>query len=148
MKKLIFFSLVLIIGFHFVTGIKHWYDFIWWLDDLMHLLGGAWVALLFFYLFSKTHPPLDLSYRFPAFILALGFVALIGVLWEFYEYLADVYILKVHPLTYAPNPNTLPDTMADLVIDLIGGTATSVVILSLAGKKFIPKNPSIEMVDK
>lgn len=129
MRKFIISSLLVILSFHFLAGFLRWYDIIWWLDIPMHLIGGAWVALFFIHFFYKTWRVIESKINFLALLLlVLGFVALVGVLWEFYEYLSDVYLLKVHPLNFAPNPATLPDTMTDLLNDLIGGLAVSFIL--------------------
>lgn len=116
----IIFSLIVILAFHFFANLFNWYNTIWWLDILMHLVGGGWVALTAYHLLFAGEKS-RLASSFERFVLVIGLVALIGVLWEFYEYLSDVYLLKVHPLTSAPNPRLLPDTLKDLFNDLVGG---------------------------
>lgn len=131
MAKTIILSLTVILVFHFLAGSLSWYDRISWLDIVMHVVGGAWVALLAAHLIavrkiiSPSQPFLE------RYILILGAVALVGVFWEFYEYLADVFLLKVHPFNFAPDPKLLPDTLSDLVNDFIGGTATVLVLESI-----------------
>lgn len=124
MGRLTLFSWFSIVAFHIVSMSFYWYDHFLWLDILMHLIGGAWVGLFFVFLFQKHLSNLSNIQFLPFLVLGLGFVALVGVLWEFYEYLSDVYIYKMHPLQLAPNPKNLPDTLADLVNDLIGGFLT------------------------
>ena len=123
MPRFIVISLILILAVHFAGNAFFWYDRLFWLDIVMHLLGGAWVAVLSVYLFGEHWPVIgDKAKPSQEFILILGSVALVGVLWEFYEFLADVYVLKIHPLNLAPDPKVLPDTIADLLNDLIGGS--------------------------
>lgn len=120
-SQVIIISLVLILGLHFFANLFSWYNAIWWLDVLMHLVGGGWVALTASYVLFGNEKSKTIS-LLERVIMVIGIVALIGVLWEFYEYLSDVYLLKVHPLTLAPNPSLLPDTLKDLFNDLVGGT--------------------------
>lgn len=128
MGKTIVVSLLFILGLHVLGIIYDFYYTIWWYDIPMHVFGGAWVALLFFHLFCRTFRIVDCKNIFPAIIVIVSFVALIGVLWEFYEYLSDVYIFKIHSIYYAPNPIALPDAMKDLLDDLIGGTIASFIL--------------------
>ncbi len=137
MTKLIPLSLFGILFLHFLNSTYHWYDQIWWLDIPMHLIGGMWLALLFVYLFEKNFLKLKDVHFLKALVLCLGFVALLGIFWEFYEYLADVYVYKVHSLFLVTNPKNYPDTLSDIVNDLIGGTlALSLVYIS---RKIIQK---------
>lgn len=140
MGKSVFFSWALIVIFHVVAMAFSWYDRLLWLDILMHLIGGAWVGLLFVYLFPKYLPGYSEARFLSYVILGLGFVTLIGVFWEFYEYLSDVYIYKMHPLNLAPNPKNLPDTLADLVNDLIGGSV--VIAWAFFRKKLLSTSSS------
>ncbi len=136
MKRLILILFFVIAVVHIIAGYFDWYDSIWYLDDLLHFSGGVWVALFFIYFaFVKNHIFGDNTHFFTKLIIILGFVALVGVLWEFYEYLADVYLLKRHPLNFAPNPLVLPDTLFDLFLDLLGSvTAASLGLIYLKRK--------------
>ncbi len=123
MKRLIFGSLILILVFHFlIAGHFYLYDKIWWLDIVMHLVGGAWLALVFEFIAKRFW---NLSYKNLAvrLILGCGFVLIVGLFWEiFYEYLfLDVLIFKKHPLDQVFDPFNLPDTFKDLLNDVIGG---------------------------
>ena len=137
MPKLIVTSLIIILAVHFAGSAFSWYDRLFWLDIIMHFLGGAWVAALSVYLFGEYWQVIsDKAKPFQEFMLILGSVALVGVLWEFYEFLADVYLLKIHPLNLAPDPQVLPDTIADLLNDLIGGSL-AFLFIKLKKKKSI-----------
>ena len=126
-------SLVAILIVHVAGSVTAWYDTVWWLDVVMHIAGGAWVALVFTYLSKNIWRILDFKNKFIfSLVLCLGFVTLVGVFWEFYEYLRDVYTFKLHPLNYAPNPLTLPDTLSDLLNDLIGGSLTFIVFYAFS----------------
>lgn len=97
-------------------------DKFWWVDMLLHFLGGVMVASIFFILAEEKFPLIELPGGYWAGVLAAAsFVVLIGVFWEFYEYLLD-YFLYVRQME-------LPDTLSDLFFDLLGGTLASVVYL-------------------
>ena len=127
LKNAVIFSFLAGIFAHNLFGRLGWYDSAWWLDDVMHTLGGAWVAFFFLIFLIKGDNYSNLSSAWKTFIITLGFAALVGVLWEFYEYLKDVYIFNKHPLASAPDPLLLPDTLLDLFNDLVGGAITFVV---------------------
>lgn len=119
----ILFLLIFIVAVHILAMANFWYWTVPWLDIPMHFLGGFWVAALFFWLFSKK---LSQEYKkilggnfLILLILCLGFVSLVCVLWEFYEFSYDHYIFSKNSLLLAQGDVT--DTMTDLLMDLIGG---------------------------
>lgn len=119
---------------HNLFGRLGWYDLVWWLDDVMHALGGAWVAFFFLVFFIKRDIYANFNPAWKNFIATLGFVALIGVLWEFYEYLKDVYIFNKHPLDFSPDPHLLPDTLFDLFLDLTGAAIAAIFTIGFMKK--------------
>jgi ABC-type multidrug transport system fused ATPase/permease subunit len=99
------------------------YGSLWWSDIPMHILGGMWVALIFKYLFlEKNNTSVKINGFWANLILCLGFVVLIGVLWEFYEFFVD-------SILFAQYQQTLADTMKDLLDDMIGGAIVSAYYL-------------------
>ncbi|RMD61904.1 hypothetical protein D6833_07570 [Candidatus Parcubacteria bacterium] len=111
-----------IVGIAVLNGVGvafNWYRTIWWFDIPMHLLGGGWLVVLFFYLRTTrfAHVALD-SAPCLRFLSALGFVALVGVGWEFFEYGLE-FVLPSH----LPAAARLADTFGDLLNDLLGGVA-------------------------
>ena len=135
-SKSVLIFLVVILLFHFIATFNYWYWAYLWLDMPMHFLGGFWVAMAFVYLISKYQFPVSnefLKQNFLSFIIiTLSFVALIGVLWEFYEFLSDVFLSsKEYAQIFQQGA---ADTMGDLFFDLLGGT-----FFSLAFKLFSRK---------
>ena len=126
--------LILILVAHYVGLVGNVYITYRWYDILMHIVGGAWVALLFFYLAGRFNLPLKNSF-FWTLIAVLGFVALVGILWEFYEYLTDVFILHKYGLGSAQSLWQAFDTLKDLFDDIIGAIIAS-------GAYFFLKKPS------
>ena len=92
------------------------------IDILMHFAGGLAMGLLAIAIHHdmtdrhdlKGHP---LWYHY---LFVIGFVMLIGVAWEFHEYIFDntLAIWYQWPKTQLD----LADTMLDLVMDGVGGT--------------------------
>lgn len=92
----------------------------------MHFVCGAWFA--FFgahYLFDRGR--LSSQTLLHEALVIVSFVAFVGVLWEFHEFVADIYIRNRAWVTQAG----VGDTMLDLLSDILGGTIA--VIL-----RFIP----------
>ncbi len=89
-----------------------------------HFLGGAAMAFLFLN-FWEYHQSL---YAFKKqwaidFVMALGFVALAGVLWELYEFAKDSWLPVIPVFNPIIHHLTLPDTLSDLLFDLLGSAA-------------------------
>jgi len=116
-RKLII-SLILILIFYFLTIINDWFYSIWWIDTPMHLAGGAWTALFAIYIYNKYFD-FQKNKLFFQLIIILSSVALIGVFWEFYEFILDVIIFKKY-LFYNEPGYILFDTLKDLFNDLVG----------------------------
>lgn len=126
LARILLALIVLIAAAHIIGSANSWYWKFLWLDTIMHLLGGAWVALLFVYLFEERFKLLNLSKNFLAtLILAIGFVLFVGVLWEFFEYFRDAYIAHVPQNTPRPHPNLYLDTLKDLLNDSLGGAVVT-----------------------
>lgn len=80
------------------------------LDKLFHLLGGAgagWFALIFF--------------RNAGIVHAVLAAAVIGLLWEGYE-----LFLVTLPEPFSVPHGGLPDSMLDLLVDVLGGGLAAV----------------------
>ena len=91
----------------------------------MHFFGGLWLSIIFFHF---IYPRLQITnYQLLiTIILALGFVAIVGVLWEFFEFLFDVFISQAgyhgsfQMMRYGVK-DLYTDTLSDLFFDLLGG---------------------------
>jgi hypothetical protein len=107
------FFYIIVIGlfifiFDFFAKKFHWYFNMWYLDILMHFLGGFLIALTGIYLGSGS-----LSWDFKSNIKIILFILSIGILWEIYEITINQSITK--------NTFNLLDTLSDLFFDLLGG---------------------------
>jgi len=122
-KDLFVLIFLLFIGVvNFLAMTYSWYWTFRWFDIPMHFLGGCWIAVLFFWLFNKK---LNQKYReilegnfLISLILCLGFVSLVGVLWELFEFSLDHFILAKNSILIQGD---LTDTIKDLFMDLAGG---------------------------
>ncbi len=114
---------------HYLAMWYDWYHTLWWIDIPLHIAGGAFIGALFLYLFCARWNVLGNTHWFPALILGVGFVALIGVGWEFYEFWVDVWVVKKYPAAGFPG-YVHGDTLLDLLNDMLGG-AVSIAALNL-----------------
>jgi len=86
-----------------------------WLDTPMHLVGGAvsaWAAWVFWLHLRRTRALPELPGWFRD-ISVLGVVAIIGILWEFSEFLTD-------EIRATLLQGSVADTMKDFANDLLG----------------------------
>ena len=127
MGKTLIVSLALILGLNFLSLYYHLYPTIFWLDSLLHFLGGIWVAAFFFWFFTEE------KIKIPNFllktVLAVAFVALIGVLWEFAE---ATFLNSLMAKIFGAQEvaASLSDTLSDLAFDLVGGLALTAAYMS------------------
>jgi len=119
---------------------KFYYRVNFW-DDMLHLLSSMMLGVLGFSLIEilnndRKHALVNLSPFFVA-VFSVSFALLIGVLWEFYEYIFDG-ILGLNMQKFAVESTVpgeklkdlvgraaLSDTMLDLIVDFLGATAAS-----------------------
>ncbi len=106
----------------------------------LHFLGGVALAAIFFNFWEK-HPAIYSFKKKPALnlILSLGFVALIGVLWELLEFSSDFALPKFVTNDLGPAQTSLSDTIADLFWDLIGGIAVALAYFKSSLYKLLPE---------
>lgn len=123
-------GLVAIAAFHFFALWSFLYWKFLWLDTVMHFAGGAWAGGFFFWA----------RRRFPAYfaepartagtvLQALAMVALVGVVWEFYEFGMDLVLQRGVSTYELLGQQGVRDTMGDLFFDLLGGLAAAVVLV-------------------
>ena len=119
---ILFFLIFILTNFALALYFKLYYLF-WWLDIIHHFLGGIWLILFFNFLMKRFRITLISERQRAALFLALiGLVALIGVGWEFFEFILNRYVMSIGFLGYE-------DTLSDLFFDLLGGVLAFLVIL-------------------
>jgi len=102
----------------------YWYSLIWYLDIIMHFLGGFWIGLFFLYIFSKGK---QLSFNLNLFFKLLLVGLLVGLLWELYEFYLNIV---------AGTLFNLNDTLSDLFFDLLGTAVSLFYFLKIIMPKF------------
>ena len=135
MKKAVF-SLILTLLVNFAGMYFGFYDF-WWFDVILHFLGGFFVAMLMtHYLADIVSPRTDPSISFRAdgsksrtiktYLVIVGAVSFIGVVWEFAEYLASLTLIESFYNNFGVKTSfigDLDDTINDLLMDIVGALA-------------------------
>jgi len=118
--KIIVFLIVLIGIIHVTAYYFHLYLELWWIDMLMHFLGGAWVAAfsLWFIFFSNILNIKRENNLSSFLVTAFCAVLLVGIGWEIFEFKAGLSFFS--PLTLSTRGYWM-DTISDLILDLIGG---------------------------
>lgn len=113
---------LLIIAIAIVNGLAQIYSWYWgmrWFDMPMHFAGGVWlagVAVWWRYYRNVRVRASFLQILTTATIATIG----IGLLWEVFE--ACVSLLTTGYI------NEIPDTLGDLLFDIIGGIVVSVSV--------------------
>ncbi len=120
MRKFLIILLVAILVFHFFALKYNWYHTVWWLDIPMHMIGGIWLGVLFYYLFAEKLSWISKAHPLFFLLAGLGFVILIGVFWEWLDFFLDVIVFKSYPYNAEPG-YILFDTHTDFFNDLLGG---------------------------
>lgn len=112
----------------FYYRVPHW-------DTMLHAFSGAMLAALGFsvlcLLNNTDRVPIFLSPAFVA-VFTFSFAVSLGVVWEVYEYLADI-ILGTNMQKFALESGqllagqaALADTMKDLIVDCLGALLVSI----------------------
>lgn len=108
-------TLIVVLALANIAAI-YWHLFyhIWWLDVVMHLAGGFWIALTGLTLYYYVPRPGERE-RSALFVVAfaLALAMTIGTFWEVFEFSVDRMTLA---LTY----RDIADTLGDLVNDFVG----------------------------
>lgn len=102
----------------------------WWFDIIMHFAGGLFIGLLALYLYYYSHriEPKHFS-PLSALFIALGMVALIGVLWELFEFVTDQFAIAIGRRIELQQQ--FQDTLGDLFSDLVGGAVGAYMYLAI-----------------
>lgn len=112
---------------HIFSVLGGWYILYPWVDIPLHVAGGAWTALAFFYLQRKYVLLFSALPFLFSLILVAGFVMLVGVGWEWFEFGFDYIFVPEHAEWRAQLG--LVDTMGDLLADILGGMVVGVYFL-------------------
>ncbi|MEK7131049.1 MAG: hypothetical protein AAB924_01630 [Patescibacteria group bacterium] len=124
-KKILIAFLVFLFAFQAVSIIFSLYWRLPWIDNFTHFLGGATagMGMIWWTFYSAKISPMTKSLpKIYIFVIILGFVALVGVFWEIYELIVDRLVTKNNYISILQSGGLI-DTMKDLFVDLLGGSA-------------------------
>jgi hypothetical protein len=116
---IIFAFLVFFLGI-FASGTFGWYARWEHFDTFLHVLGGISVAWFGLVLFQGDLAHLS---RWKQTIIFVSFTTLVGIFWEFAEFMAGFGRDVVPWLWYWFHGGELADTMLDLLADILGALA-------------------------
>lgn len=123
-----FILLIIIFLTNLVGMYNQWYLKYSWFDQVLHLSGGFFVAMLFS-IYLKDHV-FDKA-KLKTALIIIGVVTFIGVIWEFSEYIASLTLIE--PLYHifkikAYFIGGLDDTLSDLLMDILGAGAFTIAL--------------------
>lgn len=114
-----------VVFFH-ILGLIALYSWYPHYDIFMHFAGGVAMAVFAFALFDHNIKSISfisknkIYKRLFYFLLVVGFVMLVGVGWEWYEFLSDK--IMVTNFGWVIAQTSVVDTMKDLLFDFCGAT--------------------------
>jgi hypothetical protein len=118
-----FFAIVFVLFWHGVLHLTDGYYYLNQIDVPMHLMGGFAMGILGLAIHhqvsTKHHNKTSPWWYHFAFVV--GFAMMVGVAWEFYEFMKDQTIHVWFNLP--PSQPSLANTMKDLLNDWIGAMA-------------------------
>lgn len=119
---LIFLTIIFISN---LVGIYFGMYLTWWFDMLHHFLGGFFMAMLMLYYLSDI--PYSISHipypKLKQYLIIIGAVSFIGIVWEFAEYLASQTLIESIYEQFKIRAyfiGDLDDTINDLLMDVVG----------------------------
>lgn len=131
-KKLLWTSLLMITiisVLHHAALDYHWYFTHRWIDIVMHVLGGFWIAITaLWFTLRFVHDESVLSDKKHLARIIFISVFIVGTIWEIFEFLSGN--------TFLHTANFWTDTISDMINNIIGGAALYLyVILKSIHKK-------------
>ncbi|MBY0328670.1 hypothetical protein K2Q02_01070 [Patescibacteria group bacterium] len=114
--------IVLMITLNTLATMFYWYVSIPWYDMMMHTLGGVFLVVFIAALFTRR---VLRSSHVHSITTVLFVVLIIGLGWEFYEYIVQYSIKGSARLA------SIPDSISDMVCDMFGGILGVYFVLML-----------------
>ncbi len=125
LKNTGFWIVISAIIVNFLLGFEFNFFRFGWFDTSLHFLGGLGVYFIVFQYFQADLAGCPWLKRT---ILLVGMTALIGIIWELAEYSATVIPAIISlPWDGLSFIGDLPDTLADLSLDILGALSGSVL---------------------
>ena len=127
MRQAIFFLTIIFLT-NFVGMYFGFYNF-WWFDTSLHFLGGFFVAMFMTYYLGGIFKLRITDYELTTlkkYLIIVGAVSFIGVVWEFAEYAAAQTLIEPLYNNFGVRAyfiGDLNDTIKDLLMDIVGAFA-------------------------
>ncbi|MEK7647021.1 MAG: hypothetical protein AAB378_01430 [Patescibacteria group bacterium] len=126
--------LAVVLGTHGWSVYNAGYFMIWWLDIVLHFLGGLTVGLFFFWFFYKSgYVGAPQWPWYVVLVMTSGFVLFVGIQWEFFEFLFDTFVAQ--RMSMLPAQLGIRDTMGDLFMDWMGALFAGLMFFCSLWKK-------------
>jgi hypothetical protein len=108
------FILLVLVGIIDLTAEKFYlYEYIWWLDIVVHFLAGVCIGVAALWLYTVLKKTTVLNAKKFLF-LSFSAAIVVGALWEVYE-------LGVGITSLSDGAAYVTDTLSDLLMDVTGG---------------------------
>lgn len=131
---------ILLLGFFILHAVAMYFFLYWrvlWLDTPMHFIGGFLAGLIMiwwsFYT-KKVSLPKNLPMLY-SFVIIVSMAALVGVLWEIYEFTVDNFVTGTGKNYINLTQPSIIDTMKDLFLDITGAALAATIFLYDRRKK-------------
>ena len=121
--KTAFHAILAVLILHIIFPVSGAYWSVNPLDKPMHFLGGLAMGLLglaIHHAVASRHHTHHVPIWYHA-LFVVGFAMLVGVAWEFHEYMLDNTLVIWYDLP--KSQLSLADTMGDFLMDFLGATA-------------------------
>lgn len=122
-----FIGVFSLLAFHFIAIFFYLYWFYWWLDMVMHFLGGLSLGLLILWFYRKLSPDKGVTFE-RSFFCVFGAVFVVALAWEIFEFFIGYTGPTLDAVYWI-------ETLADIVSGLLGGSI-SVITLFYARHTF------------
>ncbi len=130
----IFPFIIFMINYTLYTTVREWGNKVY-IDDYLHFLGGAAIAFSTSHILSilESQVLIHIKNALLKLLIILASVALAAVVWECYEFILDILYTPI-------NQPSVPDTIKDMVMGLLGGTVTGSILIHFFNKS---KKPTV-----
>ncbi|MCR4274538.1 MAG: hypothetical protein NUW02_00595 [Candidatus Campbellbacteria bacterium] len=118
---ILLFTALLVYFLNEIAQVNFYYWTFWWYDIMMHFLGGFVVSGVGLWAFVRFTPASYTQIQQMLYV-ALGTGIVIGISWEFFEYLNGMYVAQT---------NIVTDTAGDLIMDCIGSITSWLMVRSM-----------------
>lgn len=129
-ERKLFLATVIILLSHWFGTLFLWYQRFAWYDELMHFLGGYWVAVIGFVFLPRF---LHIMPRFIRFFEArpkttlIFFVFAVALLWELFEFVFSQSIIHTYGFSIGLQPG-IWDTITDLFFGIVGAAVAGTIL--------------------